>query len=68
MSCGHCVAAVKSALAAVPGVAVQNVTIGSATVALDSATNADTALKAVREAGYEARLATTTPSTSPRAG
>ena len=68
MSCGHCVAAVKSALDAVPGVAVQNVTIGSATVALDPATSPDTALAAVREAGYEARLATTAPGTSPQAG
>jgi len=66
MSCGHCVAAVKSALAGVPGVAVQNVTIGSATVALDPATNPDAALNAVREAGYEAQLATT--GISPRAG
>ena len=62
MSCGHCVAAVKSALDAVPGVAVQNVTIGSATVALDPATSPDTAIGAVREAGYEAELAS--PSSS----
>ena len=60
MSCGHCVAAVKSALDAVPGVAVQNVTIGSATLALEPSTNPDTALEAVREAGYEAQLASTT--------
>ncbi len=66
MSCGHCVAAVKSALDAVPGVAVQNVTVGSATVALDSATSPDTALAAVREAGYEAELASTSPGHSPR--
>ena len=67
MSCGHCVAAVKSALDATPGVSVQNVTIGSATVALDSATSADTALAAVREAGYEAQLATTASGTAHRA-
>ena len=68
MSCGHCVAAVKSALDAVPGVAVQNVTIGSATVALDPATSPNTALTAVREAGYEAQVATTASGASPRAG
>ena len=68
MSCGHCVAAVKSALDAVPGVAVQNVTIGSATVALDPATSPDIALNAVREAGYEAKVATSMPLTPPRAG
>ena len=68
MSCGHCVAAVKSALDAVPGVAVRDVTIGSATVALDPATSPENALNAVREAGYEAHLATTVHGTPPRAG
>lgn len=57
MSCGHCVAAVKSALNAAPGVAVQDVTIGSATVKLESQTSPDIAVEAVREAGYEARVA-----------
>jgi len=64
MSCGHCVAAVKSALDAVPGIEVRNVTIGSATVALDNATSPDTALAAVREAGYEARVDGTAPRAS----
>lgn len=68
MSCGHCVAAVRSALDAVPGVTIQNVAIGSATVALDPAVSPDTALNAVREAGYQATLAAPTSGLSPRAG
>ena len=35
MSCGHCVAHVRTALEAVPGIAVNEVTIGRATVACD---------------------------------
>ena len=35
MSCGHCVAAVRGALEALPGVTVQSVEIGAATVAYD---------------------------------
>ena len=35
MSCGHRVAAVRRALAAVPGVQVQDVRIGGATVSAD---------------------------------
>ena len=55
MSCGHCVHAVREALAAVPGVKVEDVTIGSATVAFDEtkATVGDL-VDAVSEAGYEA--------------
>ena len=66
MSCGHCVAAVKSALNAAPGVAVQEVTVGSATVKLEPQTSPDIALAAVREAGYEARVASSTADTTPR--
>ena len=55
MSCGHCVHAVREALAAVPGVKVEDVNIGSATVAFDEtkATVGDL-VDAVSEAGYEA--------------
>lgn len=66
MSCGHCVAAVKSALHAAPGVAVQDVTIGSATVTLEPQISPDIVLGAVREAGYEARIASSTTGTTPR--
>ena len=60
MSCGHCVAAVRDALTAVPGLAVERVTVGAATVVPDAA-NAervvDAALAAVADAGYDARVA-----------
>ena len=35
MTCGHCVTAVREALGAVPGVEVEAVAIGSATVRFD---------------------------------
>jgi len=58
MHCGHCVAKVSKALAAVPGVAVKNVEIGSATVEYDPArTGLDAIAGAVHEAGYEAHAA-----------
>ena len=55
MSCGHCVNAVRQALAEVPGVKVEDVHIGSATVAFDEtkATVGDL-VDAVSDAGYEA--------------
>jgi copper chaperone CopZ len=54
MSCGHCVRAVRDALAEVPGVAVERVDVGSATVALDPARSSRTAVEeAVRDAGYD---------------
>lgn len=55
MSCGHCVGAVRQALAALPGVKVDGVSIGSASVSFDEtkATVGDL-VDAVSEAGYEA--------------
>lgn len=58
MSCGHCVAAVTSALEAVPDVRVRNVSIGSATIELEGTATPDRVISAVRDAGYEADLAT----------
>lgn len=53
MSCGHCVGAVKRALEAVPGVAVENVAIGSAVVEYDAAVvDASRITAAVEEEGY----------------
>lgn len=59
MSCGHCVHAVKEALAAVPGVKVESVSIGAASVSFDenTATVSDL-VDAVSEAGYDASEAT----------
>ena len=56
MSCGHCVARVSKALAAVPGVAVDDVQIGRARVRFDPIrTSASDLARAVDEAGYPAR-------------
>ena len=58
MSCGHCVAAVTEALSAVPGATVKRVAVGAATVELDpQAASAEQLVQAVRDAGYEARVA-----------
>jgi len=57
MSCGHCVGAVERALSAVPGVQVRDVAIGAARIALEPGTSADQAVAAVRDAGYDARVA-----------
>ena len=55
MTCGHCVAAVKKALAAVPGVDAVEVTLSPprAVVACDfSRTTVEMLLKATAEEGY----------------
>jgi Cu+-exporting ATPase len=57
MTCGHCVGAVERALAAVPGAHVHDVAIGRARLTLDAGTPADAAIAAVRDAGYDARVA-----------
>ena len=55
MSCGHCVGAVREALAGVPGVKVDDVSIGSAAVTFDeSKTKVSDLVDAVNDAGYEA--------------
>ena len=55
MSCGHCVHAVHEALAALPGVKVEDVRIGTASVSLDETrTSVSDLVDAVAEAGYEA--------------
>jgi copper chaperone len=54
MSCGGCVRAVRDALAKVPGVNVEQVTIGKAVVALDPALTTPDALRdAIARAGYQ---------------
>ena len=65
MSCGHCVAHVRKALAAIPGVQVDDVGIGSATIHHTAgAPSADDIAKAVRSAGYTVRSQHTTASES----
>jgi copper chaperone CopZ len=57
MSCGHCVKAVGDALRRLPGVDVQQVAIGSATVAYDpSSTTPDEIVDAVNDEGYSASV------------
>lgn len=59
MTCGHCVAGVTRALQGVPGVTVDQVAIGTASVAYDpgATTPADIA-QAVEEEGYHVVSAT----------
>ena len=54
MSCGHCVKAVRDALGELPGVQVQRVDVGTATVQYDPAVaHPEQLADAVRDAGYE---------------
>ena len=55
MSCGHCVTSVKKALADLEGVTVENVAVGSATIAYDPAiSSAEAIADAIGGAGYTA--------------
>ena len=55
MSCEHCVRAVKNRLTATPGVAVDEVAIGSAQLRYDPAkTNVDEIEEAIADEGYTA--------------
>jgi copper chaperone CopZ len=57
MGCQHCVQSVRGALEGVPGVEVEGVEIGSATLRLSDGASAEleAALDAVRRAGFEPR-------------
>jgi copper chaperone len=58
MSCGHCVAAVKGALGQLEGVEVQEVKVGSATVAYDpQAVTPDRITQVIADEGYAAQVA-----------
>lgn len=55
MSCGHCVHAVREALGSVPGVKIEEVRIGSASVSFDEdKVTVGDLVDAVDSAGYEA--------------
>ena len=58
MSCGGCVSNVRNALARTPGVQVEQVRVGAATVAYDPAvTSPDAIREAISRAGYTPRAA-----------
>jgi copper chaperone len=60
MSCGHCVASVKGALGRLDGVDVQEVKVGSATVAYDpAAVTPERITQALADEGYAAQVAGT---------
>jgi copper chaperone len=53
MSCGHCVSAVRKVAAAVPGVAVLDVQIGTLVATIDpTVTSVATLAEAVADEGY----------------
>jgi copper chaperone len=53
MTCGHCVSRVSNALKAIPGIRVEDVKVGSATVEFDeAATDESVIAKAIETAGY----------------
>ncbi len=57
MSCGHCVASVRTALDAVPGVIDATVSVGAATFGIGTGSPKQVtsdALDAIRDAGYAA--------------
>lgn len=55
MSCEHCVRAVKGRLTATPGVTVEDVAVGSATLQYDPARiNVDEIEEAIADEGYTA--------------
>jgi copper chaperone CopZ len=55
MSCEHCVRAVKNRLTATPGVTVEDVAVGSATLQYDPArTNLEQIEDAIADEGYTA--------------
>ena len=58
MSCGHCVNAVSQTLNAMPGVKVESVQMGRATVSYDEgAVKPDAIERAIGDAGYTATAA-----------
>jgi copper chaperone len=58
MSCDHCVRAVQDALRGVPGVTIDRVVIGRATITYDpTQTTLDEVLDAVADEGYTAQRA-----------
>jgi copper chaperone CopZ len=56
MGCGSCVSKVSAALASLPGVVVENVKVGAATVLIDPAkTTSRRLVEAIAAAGFDAQ-------------
>jgi copper chaperone CopZ len=53
MSCGHCVAAITTAVSALPGVAGVDVDLGGGTVRVGGAPDAAQVMAAIEDAGYD---------------
>lgn len=53
MSCGHCVAAITSAVSALPGVAGVDVDLGGGTVRVAGTPDAAEVATAIEDAGYD---------------
>jgi copper chaperone len=57
MSCGHCVAAITSAVTGLPGVTAVNVELARAEVRVDGTPNPAAVTAAIQEAGYDVSAA-----------
>jgi copper chaperone CopZ len=54
MTCGHCLKRVRAALAALPGVTIDTMRVGQATVSFDESTiDGDAIARAIADAGYD---------------
>ncbi len=54
MTCGGCVSRVRAALTALPGVTIDTMRVGQATVSFDEdTTDASTVAQAITDAGYD---------------
>jgi Au+-exporting ATPase len=63
MTCASCVARVERALRAVPGVTLANVNLVTETARIEGVADAASLLAAIKQAGYDARLAVTVTET-----
>jgi copper chaperone len=61
MHCGHCVHAVRQALASVPGINVKDVQIGNATIESAEPLPTQAIKDAVEDAGYFVEMANAQP-------
>lgn len=58
MSCGGCIANVRNALTHLPGVQIEEVKVGAATVSFDpGVTSAEAVRAAITQAGYQPKAA-----------